>query len=67
VKLGAPAGVGHYDDLVTALALAAMAAGRKRDYGRVGFVTQPGRVVVGEPNTFAEAMGWDEAFYFPNG
>jgi hypothetical protein len=53
--------------LVTALALAVMAAGRKRDYGGVDFVTQPGRVVVGEPNTSAEAMGWDESFYFRNG
>jgi hypothetical protein len=66
VRLGTPAGVGHYDDLVTALALAAMAGNKRREFG-VGAVKEKGRVVVGEPSTLAELLGYDEPFYFPNG
>jgi phage FluMu gp28-like protein len=59
VKLGAPEGVGHYDDLVTALALATMAGHKRREYG-VGFArVQAPRETVGTPSAFAELMGFE--------
>jgi hypothetical protein len=58
--------VGHYDDLVTALALAVKAGATRRTFG-VGAVRDRGREVVGEPGTLSELLGFDEPFFFRNG